>query len=168
MNILYLLEILETKKVSELVEAIDLPPIDINLIIWSAIENGEIEINESKDEIVALKPATPSCDESLAEKLLAVVKHYAKEEFNVTRGTLNKTIKDPTTGKGYLWHEYLMAYRWLVDTGAIEEGIVSVPQTKKHPYHKFVFLGLPGNPNEEWNAREINKWIARFDSNKVK
>lgn len=168
MNILYLLKILDTNKISELVGNIDLPPIDINLAIWGAIDRGEIELDESKDRIRALKSHEASFDSDLASKLLRVIQHYASKETNVTRGTLNSVIKDPSTGNGYAWHEYVMALQYLIDSGQVLELEVSVPKTKSRPYHKFVFLGLEGNDNEEWNSREVNKWIANFESSRVK
>ena len=169
MNLIYLLKILETNKISELVANIDLPPIDINLAIWDAREAGQVEVDELKDYIAPLKESVPSYDAELADKLMRVVQHYALQEINITRGTLNNTIKDPSTGTGYKWHEYLMALQWLVDTGKIVESVVSVPAIKdKRPHRKFVFLGLPDNDNEEWNAREVNKWLGQFDVKKVK
>lgn len=168
MNIIYLLHILGTDKITELVENIDLPPIDINLAIWEAVENGWVEVDEQKGTIKALTSYIPTCDSELAERLLQVVQHYASKETNITRGVMNNSVKDPATGLGYKWHEYLTSLQWLVDTGKLEEEVVTVPQTKKHPFRKFVFLGIPGNPNSEWNAREISKWISGFEKKKVK
>lgn len=168
MNIPYLLKILDTNKISELVANIDLPPIDINLAIWDATKSGQIEINEEKGTIRALVEPEVSFDSDLASKLLRVIQHYASKEINVTRGTLNAVIKDPNTGNGYAWHEYIMALQYLVESGQVLEQEVSVPKTKNRPYHKFVFLCLEDNNNEEWNAREVNKWIANFESSKVK
>jgi len=174
MNVLYLLHILQTNTIKGLVDNIDLAPIDINLALWDAEKRGLIKIEDSKDPedggtITALKKHSAEGDVSLGKKLLAVIEHYAAQEINVTRGTLNGIIKDPTTGKGYAWHDYIMSLQFLIDTGKIEEFVISVPAVKdKRPAHKFVFLGLPGNDNEEWNAREVNKWIARFEEKKVK
>ncbi len=168
MNIPYLLKILDTNKIQELVANIDLPPIDINLAIWDSVKNGEIEIDEKKAIIRVLKEPEVTFDSDLANKLLRVIQHYATQEINVTRGTLNGVIKDPQTDRGYPWHEYLMALNYLIESGQIIELEVSVPKTKTRPYHKFVFLCLPENDNEEWNAREVNKWIANFKPNKVK
>jgi len=146
-----------------------LPPIDINLAIWDAVAANQIEVDEEAGTIKALADHTESCDHDLADKLRRVVAYYASQSTNITRGTLNGVIKDPTTDKGYPWHEYLMALQWLIDTGAIVEDKVPVPAVKnKRPAHTFVFLGLPENDNEEWNAREINKWIAQFEKKKVK
>ena len=168
MNIPYLLKILGTDKVSELVQNIDLAPIDINIAVWSAIDEGQVAVDEVKGTITSLVEPIPTCDKALADKLLVVIQHYASKELNVTRGVLNNVVKDPMTNTGYQWHEYIMALQWLIDMGKVEEFEVSVPKTKKRPYHKFVFIGLPGNPNEEWNAREINKWIDNFSTKKVK
>lgn len=170
MNLIYLLSILNTNKISELVENIDLPPIDINLAIWDAVERGEVDLDEEKGIITLLQDAEPTADEELADKLLRVIQHYASKEINITRGRLNSVIKDPMdASKGYPWHEYLMALQWLIDTGKVVEDEISVPEVKKkRPFHRFVFLGLPDNPNEEWNAREVNKWIATFDKKDVK
>lgn len=166
MNILYLLKTLKTNKLSEVVACIDLPPLDMNLAIWEAIDRGEIEVNEDKDRITALKDAVPSGDLVLREKLFKTIEHYIANETNVTRGRLAGLIKDPMTGQGYATHEYLMALQYLVDEGLVLEDIMEVPKTKKRPFHKFVFLCLPGKPNEEWNAKAVNKWIADFDKNK--
>lgn len=168
MNIPYLLKILDTNKLSELVANIDLPPIDLNLAIWDSIKAGQIEVDEDKDKIRALVEPEVSFDSDLASKLLRLIQHYASKEVNVTRGTLNGSVKDPATGSGYAWHEYIAALQYLVDTGQVIEMQVSVPKTKNRPYHKFVFLCLEDNPNEDWNLREVNKWIANFKPNKVK
>jgi hypothetical protein len=107
-----------------------------------------------------------SFDSDLASKLLRVIQHYASKEINVTRGTLNGVIKDPTTERGYPWHEYLMALHYLVESGQVVEEEVDVPKTGSRPYHKFVFLCLADNPNEEWNSREVRKWIDNFAKTK--
>ncbi len=166
MNILYLLKILKTNKISELVANIDLPPIDINLAIWDATKNGQIELDLKKDSIIALKEAEISFDSDLANKLIRTIQHYAGEEINITRGRLNNVIKDPTDGRGYPYHEYLMALQYLIDSEQVIEMPVDVPKVGKRPYHKFVFLCLPENPNEDWNKNEVNKWIANFNSKK--
>ena len=169
MNILYLLKTLDTNKLSELVANIDLAPIDVNLSIWEAIDRGDIEVDEDKDKVAPFKEAEVTADEALRGKLLRVIQHYAKNGLNVTRGTLNGMMKDPSIGVGYGWHDYIMALQSLVDDGTVVEEIISVPGVKnKRPSHKFVFLGLPENDNAEWNAREVNKWIDNFTSSKVK
>lgn len=168
MNIPYLLKILNTTKLSELVANIDLPPLDMNLAIWDSIKAGEIEVDENNDKIRALVEPEVSFEPELASKILRLIQHYASKEINVTRGTLNSAIKDPATGNGYAWHEYIAALQYLIDTGQVIEQQISVPKTKSRPYHKFVFLCLEDNPNEEWNAREVNKWIANFKPSNVK
>lgn len=168
MNILYLLKILNTNKLSELVANIDAPFLDINLAIWDAVKNGDVEIDEKKDRITALKEHEITFNSDLASKLLRVIQHYNERETNITRGRLNNLVKNTATEFNHKWHDYLMALQYLIDSGQVEEQVVAVPQTKKRPYHKFVFLCVQDNPNEEWNSREVNKWIANWERKKVK
>lgn len=168
MNILYLLKTLNTTKLSEVVQVIDLPPLDMNIALWNALDAGEIEIDEKKDRIKPLQEAEMWHDPVLATKLLRAIQQYAKNESNITAGRLNSYMKDPTSGKGYPAHEYLMTMQYLIDSGQVVEETISVPKTPKRPFHRFIFLGLPENDNQEWNARAVNKWIADFESHKVK
>ncbi len=166
MNIPYLLKILDTNKLSELVANIDLAPLDLNLVLWDAERNKEIEIDQKKDRVRALKAPEITFDSDLASKLLRVMQQYESQGLNITRGRLNGLIKDPVTNIGYPYHEYLMALHYLIDSGQIIQEEVTVPKAGNRPYHKFVFLCFPDNPNEEWNAGEVNKWIANFNKRK--
>ncbi len=165
-NIPYLLKILKTNKLSELVENIDAPPIDINLAIWDAEERGHVKIDPKKDRIEALVEPEVSFDSDLASKLLKTIQHYTKQGINPTRGTINGVIKEPMTERGYKWHDYLTSLQYLIDSGQVLEMEGSVPKSGKRPYHKFVFLCLPDNPNDDWNRNELNKWIANWEKNK--
>lgn len=183
MNIPYLLKILDTNELKELVANIDAPALDMNLAIWDAIDAGEIEIDEDAGTVKLLVTPEPSSDPDLKHKLLRVVRHYAREEVNVTRGRLNSLVKDPLTGKGYPWHEYIMAVWHLIDGGIVVQDVIDVPPASKkftdkkgrkkqkliRPAHKFAFLGLAenANVNAEWNAKEVSKWIEGFEENKV-
>jgi hypothetical protein len=166
MNIPYLLKILNTNKISELVANIDLPSLDINLLLWDAEKAGQIEVNLEKDKITALTEPEITFDSDLASKLLRTMQHYETKEINITRGRLNSSIKDPATDKGYPYHEYLMALHYLIESGQIIEQEVSVPKLGDRPYHKFVFLCFPNNPNEDWNRTEVNKFIASWAKKK--
>jgi hypothetical protein len=176
MNLLYLIHVLSLDnsakaKLSEVVAAIDLPPLDMNLAIWGALDRGEIEIDEKKDKITPLVTYERWHDTPLAKKLLEVVSHYAANGTNITVGRMNSYIKDPVTHRGYPFHEYLMTMQYLIETNQVLEQVVSVPEIKnKRPFHRFVFLCLPENEakNEEMNSKAINKWIAEFEKNKVK
>lgn len=159
MNVPYLLKILGAKKISELVENIDLPPLDINLLLDDAVAKGQIELDRDKDKIKALKEPEISFDADLANKLLRTMQNYEKQEKNITRGRLNSLVKDPATGVGYGWHDYLTSLQYLIDSGQVEEEVVSVPAVGDRPYHKFVFLQFPDNPNEDWNRAIVNKWV---------
>ena len=100
MNIGYLLKILDTNKISELVANIDTPPLDYNLAINDAEKAGEIEVDLAKDKIKLLRDPEISFDSDLANKLLRTMQHYESHEINMTRGRLNNLIKDPATGVG--------------------------------------------------------------------
>lgn len=166
-NIPYLLKILDTHKLSVLVENIDLTPLDIFLIISDAEKAGQIELDREKDKIKALIEPEITFDSDLASKLLRAMQQYESQELNITRGKLNGMIKDQATGQGYGYHEYLMALHYLIDSKQIIEEVVSVPEIKnKRPFHKFVFLCFPDNPNEDWNRGEVNKFIASWAKKK--
>lgn len=185
MNIPYLIKILDTDKLSELVANIDAPVLDMNLAVWESIDRGEIEVDEESDSVkILLAEVDPSSDSELKNKILRVIQHYAREKTNVTRGRLNGYVKDPTTGNGYPWHEYLMAIQHLIDGELVEQDVIDVPEAKRRfstkkgkvkekvtrPAHKFAFLGLAENHefNAEWNAAAVNKWIAETEALIVK
>lgn len=178
MNIPYLLKILETDKVSELVANIEATPLDIDLALEDAQAAGQIKVDKEADHIEVLKEAEPSGDPELANKLLRTIQNYARQNTNITRGRMNALVKDPMTGAGYAWHDYITSLHYLIDTGVIEQAVVDVPRAVKkfmdkkgrqkekeiRPAHKFAFLQLPenGENNAEWNAKIVNKWIDDF------
>lgn len=182
MNIPYLLKILETDKVSELVANIEATPLDIDLALEDAQADGQIEVDKENDKIKLLKNHEVTGDPDLANKLLRTIKNYTRHETNITRGRMNALVKDPMTGKGYAWHDYITSLHYLIDTGVIEQVVVDVPRAVKRftdskgrkkekeirPAHKFAFLQLPenGENNAEWNAKIVNKWIDEFAKNK--
>lgn len=182
MNIPYLVKTLKTDKLSELVANIDLPPLDMNLAMWDAIDTGDIEIDEENDSVTVLKTVIPSSDTDMKMKVLRVIQHYSREGVNITRGRLNSYIKDPISGNGYGWHEYILAVQHLIDGELVVEEVVDVPELTKNkigkkgkktkvvvrPGHKFVFLGLVGNDNATWNAKAVEKWLADMEQLKVK
>lgn len=168
MNILYLLKILKTNKLSVLVENIDAPFLDINLAIWEAKAAGKVGIDEKKDRITPLVDHEVSFDADLANKLLRVVQHHASESVNITRGRLTTLAKNAASEFNYPYHEFLMALQYLIDTGQVIEDVKTIPKAGKRPFHRFVFLCLPDNPNEDWNREEVNKWIANWNKSSVK
>ena len=194
MNVPYLLKCMDTEVLDELVANIDLPPLDMNLAIWDAIDRGEIEVDEEAEIEVDGKTHTgtvkllvepePSSDSGLKNKILRTIQHYSRDEVNITRGRLNSQVKDMSTGKGYGWHDYIMAVQHLIDGGLVVQHVIDVPPVTKEkvsksgkrkvkvirPAHKFAFLGLAENEdkNEEWNAAAVNKWIADMEQHMVR
>lgn len=167
-NILYLLKTLDTNEFSELTAVIDASPLDMNLSLWRAVNAGEIELDEKRNRIKALKTAEPWYDQDLSTKLMEVIRHYAANGSNITAGRINSYMKDLITGRGYPAHEYLMTMQYLIDKGMVVENTITVPKTKKRPFHRFIFLGLPENDNQKMNSRAIHKWITGFEKTKVK
>jgi hypothetical protein len=166
-----LLKTLDTEKLSEVVTCIEATPLEMNLALWDAETAGEIELDQEKDHIKLLTDAVqPWHNPELTNKLIRTIQHYAQNETNITRGRMNSLVKDPVTNTGYLTHEYIMSMQYLIDEGQVTEEIISVPKTGKRPFHKFVFIGLPENAeqNPEWNAKAVNKWIDDFAKNAVK
>lgn len=184
MNIPYLLKILDTEKLEELVANIDLPPLDMNLAIWDAVDAGEIVIDEEKGTVKSLVEVEPSSDPDMKNKILRAVQYYARQKTNITRGRLNTYVKDPISGTGYPYHEYIMAVQHLIDGELIEEEVVDIKARNKTffnkkgkqktkeviPAHKFVFLGLTSNSevNKEWNKKAVDKWIADMEAQMLK
>lgn len=145
---------------------LDLTPLDIDLVLEDALRAGEISLDKVKDRVALLVPdedVETWHNPELADKLLRTIQNYVANEKNITQGRMNGLIKDPMSQRGYLVHEYIMSLRYLIDSGQVVEEIVSVPKSGKRPYHKFVFLCLPENDNQEWNAKAVNKWIADFE-----
>lgn len=165
-NIPYLLQILKTNKLSELVQNIDMLPLDLNLLIKDAERAGQIEVNMEKDRVKALVKPEISFDADLASKLMRTMQHYWEEGVNPTRGRLNSLIKDPVTGQGYGWHDYITTLQYLIDSEQVLEIIETIPKEGKRPFRRFVFLCLADNPNEDWNKAEINRFIANWNKNK--
>jgi hypothetical protein len=185
MNVPYLLKILNTESLPELVANIDLPALDMNLAIWESIDRGEIEVDEPNGTVkLLLAEVEPSSDPDLKNKVLRVIQHYARENTNVTRGRLNSYVKDPVSGQGHPWHEYVMAVQHLIDGDLVEQEVIEVPEGKKtfvkkngkkkekviRPAHKFAFLGLTSNHelNHDWNQKTVDKWIADIDQQMLK
>lgn len=184
MNIAYLTKVLDTTDLNEIVGNFDAPALDMNLAIWAGEEAGEIETDREKDTIKILKEVQPDSDPDLRNKILRIIQHYAKNEANITRGRLNTQIKDPTNGRGYAWHEYICAVQHLIDDGTVIQDVITMPEKSEmrtgkkgkqkkviiRPAHVFAFLCLPenGDQNAEWNAREVNKWIAETEDASVK
>lgn len=168
MNIPYLVKILGTNKLSDVVGNLDLPFLDINLLLDDAVQDGQIEIDKKKDKIKALVEPEVTFDSDLANKLLRTMQHYWASETNISRGRLTSLVKNAGSQFNYPYHEYLMALQYLIDSGQVEEEVVVIEKDKKskRPRHTYVFFQSPENPNEEWNRRVVNKWIENWNKKK--
>jgi hypothetical protein len=168
----YLIKTIKSNKFSDLINVFDEVPLDMNLLLWQSEESGEIKIDQKKDRVEIMSDVVePWHDPELANKLLRVIQHYAAGQTSINRGRLDGQIKDPVTHEGYKRYQYLMTLQYLIDQGQVIEEVISVPGVKdKRPARKMVFLNLPENAefNAEWNAKQVNNWLAEWEANKVK
>lgn len=183
MNVAYLLKVADTKKLSELVELIEMPPLDMNLYIREAESRGEIRVDFDKDEVELLVDPEPASNEDLKDKIFRTIKLYAQQGTIASRGRIVNLLKDPGTGLGYAWHDYVMTVQHLIDEGSVVEIVTEVPEKAEHykdkkgrnkkkilrPARKFAFLGLPGDADkhEEWIATSVNEWIKQFEDSEI-
>lgn len=168
----YLIKTIKSNKFSDLVNVFDEVPLDMNLMLWESEEAGEIKINHKKDRVeIMVDVVEPWHDPELASKILRVIQHYAAGNTSINRGRMDGQIKDPVTKEGYKRYQYLMTLQYLIDSGQVVEEVISVPGVKdKRPARKMVFLNLPEfkDQNAEWNAKQVNNWLAEWEANKVK
>ena len=87
--LLTLLDAIKTDDLKTVVGYLDMSPLDIDLLLYEAQENGEVEINKEKAKIKALKPAVDLYyDKVLAVKIIKIIKRYDDQEANITRSRL--------------------------------------------------------------------------------
>lgn len=137
-NILYLLHILKTNSLKELVNNISASWLDINLSIWENENNGNITIGEDGDTITVNKDYIPTCDGDLSAKLLAVVRQYDMNGRCLNKARLDGYVFSEVV-KEYnpRYHDYLMSIEWLVHENMI------VRSEHKVGEHTYVLFTLP-------------------------
>lgn len=169
-NINYLLECLETEKLSELVACLDLPLLDINILLWDAEQSGAVEIDRENDKIVSNEKGVPFYNQQLARNMLKAVRYYADvHKTNLTIGRLATWVCNPGIDHNYLQHEYIATLQYLINTKQVLEQKVVVPKDGGREEKIFNFLCLPENDeaSDDWNKAEVDKFIASWDSASV-
>lgn len=163
-NILYLLHILNTNKLPELVEIIEAAPIDVNIALWEAEDREQVKIDG--ETITPIVDFTPTADENLTYKIFKVVERYNKEGHDITETRLLNYMKDPATNVGYPFHEYLMAVHYMIEKGSIEKYEIKVKKTKKVPERTFEFLTLPENLDKQFGQAAVDEWVKSYTTTK--
>ena len=94
--LLTLLKSLATNDLDIIVANIELPPIDIDVMLYEAQENGEIEIDKEKNTIKALKePEYLYSNPKLYEKITKLIAYYDGQKANITKSRLEGVVLNP-------------------------------------------------------------------------
>lgn len=166
--LLTLLEALKTEDLKTVVGYLDMAPLDIDLLLYEAQENGDIEINKEKAKIKALKPAKELYYEpQLAEKLLKIIKRYDDQDANITRSRLEEVTLNLQGKRGYPIHDFICTMYALEQHEdkawpEVYKYEISVPEVKKkRPANTFVFYTLLDH--QEYGAKAVNDFIEQWD-----
>lgn len=168
-----LIKALNTTDLMEVVKHLSLPPIDINLLLEDAINDGTIQVDKKKGKVSLLvEPSLVHYDRELADKILRTIDSYDKQQANVTRSRLEQDVLGLGGQYGYPIHEFICTMY------AIEQGVVShhspvytyeikVPEIKdKRPENIFQFYTC--FDHQEFGARAVNKFIDQWTKINVK
>lgn len=168
--LLTLLKALNTTDLLKVVSHLGMASIDIDLLLYEAQANGEVEIDKAKGKIKALKePDTLWYNSELANKFVRIIKEYDRQEANITRSRLEIITLDPQGRYGYPPHEFVCTIY------ALEQGIVgiekpevyeiTVPEIKgKRPFHRFKFYTY--TDHQEFGAKAVNEFMEQFEQKK--
>lgn len=158
-----LLKALDTNKLDVLVANMELPPIDIDVMLYEAEEKGEIKIDRKKNRVEILKePESPYHDARLTHKIAQLIQYYDKQEANITLGRLKSVCVETATGIGYPRHDFLCSMYVLEQDGDVNTYEISVPEVKnKRPANKFKFYTFLDH--QEFGARAVNEYIDQHD-----
>ena len=160
--LLTLLKSLATNDLDIIVDKIELQPIDIDVMLYEAQENGEIEIDKEKNTIKALKePEYLYSNPKLYEKITKLIAYYDGQKANITKSRLEGVVLNPG-GFGYPRHDFLCTLFCIEEDAKVKKYEISVPKTKKYPEHTFEFYTYLDH--QEFGAKAVNDFISKFDT----
>lgn len=160
--LLTLIKALATKDLDIVVANIELPPIDIDVMLYEAQENGEIEIDKEKNTIKALKePEVLYSDTKLYKQITKLIAHYDSQEANITKSRLEGVVLNPG-GFGYPRHDFLCTLFCIEEDAKIKKYEIKVLKTKKRPEHAFEFYTYLDH--QEFGAKAVNAFMDKFDT----
>lgn len=154
-----LLRALNTNKLDILVANMEMPPIDIDVMLYEAEEAGEVKIDRKKNtiEVIADKGFNYQ-NVALRGKVEQLIHFYDKQEANITKSRLEGVILDPARNFGYPLHDYYCTMYALEQDGEVKTYELSVPEIKnKRPYRNFKFYTYLDH--QEFGARAVNNFI---------
>ena len=162
--LLTLIKALATNDLDIIVANIELPPIDIDVMLYEAQENSEIEIDKENNTIKALKePEYLYSDHKLYEKIMKLIAYYDSQEANITKSRLEGVVLNPG-GFGYPRHDFICTLFCVEEDANVKKYEIKVPKSKKRPEHTFEFYTLLDH--QEYGSRAVNDFIDRFSSKK--
>lgn len=158
--LLTLLKSLATNDLDIIVANIELPPIDIDVMLYEAQENGEIEIDKEKNTIKALKePEYLYSNHKLYKQITKLIAYYDAQEANITKSRLEGIVLNPG-GFGYPRHDFICTLFCIEEDAKVKKYEIKVPKTKKRPEHTFEFYTFLDH--QEFGAKAVNDFIDRF------
>ena len=159
--LLTLLKAVDTKDLEKLVRYMSLPPIDIDVMLYEAIKNGDIEVNKRKGTIKALKaPEEAYFNEKLLEQMKKVIHFYDDQEANITESRLEQIVLDPMGLNGYLKHDFYCTLLKLKMLPEVKKYEIKVAKNGPRPAHTFVFYTFLDH--QEFGAKAVNDFIKQF------
>lgn len=180
--LLQLLKALDTTDLKVVVGSLSMSPLDIDLVLYEAQENGGVDVDRDKGTIKALKEAEPYFDAELAKKLCDTMGFYDRQEANVTRGRLEQNALDlnalsaasgdPRGRYSYPVHDfvctmYALENGQVPDMPKVYKYVIEVPEIKKvRPFNRFEFFTL--EDHQEFGAKAVQVFIDQFNKKKVK
>lgn len=169
-----LIKALKTDNLLAVVSAMSLAPIDIDLILYDAQQEGIVEVDKEKGKIKLIEQDevqfTYYFNAELLEKIKAIIGHYDRQEANITYNRLFEIVcnlSHPSEKYGYLKHDFICTMYYLENTSDVKSYDIKVEEIKdKRPYQEFKFYTFLDH--QEFGARAVNDFIDQFNDKKVK
>lgn len=171
--LLTLIKALNTNDLKVIVDNLSLSPLDVDILLYKAQDDGEIAVDKKKNRLKVLKDEPVYYDKDLAYKLEFIVKRYDSLKANITEKRLRDNALNLPYGQyGVTAHDFACTLY------ALEEGIVpgieklnkyeiSVPEIKdKRPFHTFIFYTFLDH--QEYGAKAVNEFIDAWQKANVK
>lgn len=169
MTIAQLTKALNTNKFSTVIKNLELPPIDIDLMIYDELGEGVIKIDKKKDRITLTDPESvhPPFDNSLLNKIKRIIRNYDEQDANITFQRLSALVTPVDTPFSYKRHEFIIAMYNLESVEGIHKYERIVPEIKDvRPYNKFVFYTFLDH--ERFGDEAVEAYIKMWGSEKKK
>lgn len=166
--LLTLLKALNTTDIKMVAEHLGMSRLDADLLIMDAEQDGLVKIDRKKNKIKPLVEVTEDYyNAELLDKIQRIVRHYDRQEANITKAMLVNIAASVNNRFGYPLHDIACTLY------AIEQGVVeglrtyslTVHEIKgKRPYHKFDFYTFLDH--NDFGKKAVDKFIAEFEKKK--